>query len=477
MVHFIFATGRVELLVLLPKGNGKTTLVAALAVYHLLVQQKNAECFIGAADKEQADEMYRFAAHYCEAHPEIRKLTTVRRSTREIRSKKDRGFIRVLASDQSKSGGKRHSFNPTLALIDELHAHDNDNLYVALRSALFKAKGRLIVISTAGHDQETVLGKLRLSFHQIDTKGGTVVEGLEVDDMGQLYDDRDGFLRIAISASGNSAMLEWALEEHMDWQNDDALVKRVNPASFVNEDSIRDAREAPGITPWQFARYRCNIWTVGEEYWLPPGVWEGLHETFDPYEDIPQGADVVAALDMARYQDVAAITCVYLATNPQVIPSEQCEGKVWLEYVRQGSYEQPVPYGEIKKAIRDLDSRFNLICSFDPRYSDQMGEELEAEGITMVKFPQGNERMCPASMNLYRAIVDGRLRWCKNHPNAGILTRHVRAGVQDEISRDLWRLVKRKGRGPAIDGLIALAMAWQTAFFVPLLDEPWVEMI
>jgi phage terminase large subunit-like protein len=58
---------RVELLVLLPKGNYKTTLFAALAVFHTLTVQ-NANCFIGAADKLQADEMYRFASHFAETH-------------------------------------------------------------------------------------------------------------------------------------------------------------------------------------------------------------------------------------------------------------------------------------------------------------------------------------------------------------------------------------------------------------------------
>ena len=64
----LFAAGGVEVVCLLPKGQGKTTLLASLAVFHLLVTT-NAECFIGAADKEQADEMYRFAAHFIESEP------------------------------------------------------------------------------------------------------------------------------------------------------------------------------------------------------------------------------------------------------------------------------------------------------------------------------------------------------------------------------------------------------------------------
>lgn len=57
--------------------------------------------------------MYRFASHFVESEPELEALLVVRKSTREIRSRRDQGFIRVLASDTSAAGGRRHSFNPT----------------------------------------------------------------------------------------------------------------------------------------------------------------------------------------------------------------------------------------------------------------------------------------------------------------------------------------------------------------------------
>ncbi|MGH8527827.1 MAG: hypothetical protein ACREXY_27490, partial [Gammaproteobacteria bacterium] len=72
ILRLIFA-GLVELLVLIPKGQAKTTLMAALAVYHLLVTQ-NANCYIGAATKVQAEELYRFACHFVQSEPELARL-------------------------------------------------------------------------------------------------------------------------------------------------------------------------------------------------------------------------------------------------------------------------------------------------------------------------------------------------------------------------------------------------------------------
>ncbi len=442
VVRELFEAGRVEVLLLLPKGNGKSSLLSALGVFHLLVTP-NAECFIGAADKEQADTMYRFASHFVESEPELEALLLVRKSTREIRSRRDQGFIRVLASDTSAAGGRRHSYNPTLALVDELHSHANDHLYVSLRSAAFKRGGLVVTISTAGHDQELTLGKLRAGMLELDQHGGTVERGLRVDTDGSVAPAADGRLTVARSGSGRTVMLEWACHADDDLSNP-AVVKLANPASFVTVDSLADALEAPGITPWAFSRYRANVWTVGFESWIPPRAWEALESA----EEIPEGAEIVAALDMGRYQDCAALVWLWAREGgPPVV-----RARIWLS----GGIDAPIEYGPVKGAIRDPAALYDVrAVGFDPRYFDQAAEELEGEGLPMVKFDQSNERMCPASMELRKAILTGQLA----HDGDPLLAAHVAAGVTKDVSADQWRLVKSKRRGPAIDALIALVMA------------------
>lgn len=55
--------------------------------------------------------------------------------------------LRVLAADAPKL----HGLTPSLAIIDELHTHPDDHVYLALRAATLKRRGsKLITISTAG---------------------------------------------------------------------------------------------------------------------------------------------------------------------------------------------------------------------------------------------------------------------------------------------------------------------------------------
>lgn len=470
ILRMVFA-GLVELLVLIPKGQAKTTLMAALAVYHLLVTD-NANCYIGAATKTQAEELYRFACHFVESEPEISALLRVLDGTKTIRSRRDQGFLKVLASDDSKTGGKSQGFNPTLAIIDELHAHENDNLYVDMRTGLFKRHGLLVTLTTAGWDTTSVLGLLRENFMQAEQVGGSCKTGLvALDDGNWTYDLIPG--RLTIATIGKSAMLEWALRPKghplgEDDPDDMDVVKLANPASWVTIESLEDARDAPGITPWQFRRYRCNLWTLAFESWLPDGAWQRLQHSAVPVLTAKSwlgasndsldahiaklflaGAPLVGALDMARYQDTAAL--VLLGPGPDAKTTPRMIS--W----RSGGPDNPVPYGPIYRAVRGVCGLYKVkAIGLDDKYLDEMYATLHGERLPVESFPQSNERMCPAAADLRQSIVTDQKY---AHDGDAILTAHVTAAVAKDVGDGGFKLVKSKKNGPPIDGGVALAMA------------------
>lgn len=452
ILRTIFTTGRVELLVLIPKGHAKTTLMAALAIFHLLITH-NANVYIGAADKVQADEMYRFAAHFAESEPELAARLKVLRGTREIRSRVDQGFIRVLASDDSKQGGKRQGFNPTLALIDELHAHENDNLYIDMRSGLFKRKGLLVTITTAGWDTEGVLGKLRQSFLDMPE----AQRGLIATTDGRVRKHKDGRLTIATKPSGNSAMLEWAIRDDDD-ADDMSTVKLANPASWVTIASLEDAKES--LTPWTFLRYRCNRWTLTFESWLPEGCLDLIYE---PGLTLVPGLPSFGAIDMGRYRDSAAFTVVQKRPDGTV--------PAWAWIWRSGGQADPVPYDKPRAAIKTAHESLSLSAvGYDPRYFDQSAAELLDAGVPMELFPQSNERMCPAAADLRTAIVGNRaegLEPAMRHNGDPEFARHLMAAIPKEVGDGMFKLVKSRSNGPPIDATVALAMAHRLSLIEP----------
>jgi hypothetical protein len=470
---------RRELLVLIPKGQAKTTLMAALAVFHLLIVP-NANCYIGAADKIQAGEMYRFASHFVESEPEIAALAKVLGGTKRIESRTDQGFIQVLASDDSKEGGKKQGFNPTLALLDELHAHENDNLYTDMRSGLFKRNGILVTITTAGWNLEGVLGKLRQTFLDAAVTGGQVFKNLiATDDGGTRVDNALGRLTRAVKRSGNSVMLEWALRPQSKKPGEDAgddptdmrVVKLVNPASWVTIASLVDALES--LRFGAFKRYRCNLWTLAFDAWIPDGKWDELynpsvpeveHRTWldAPEEELeayiktlyPPDTPVVGFIDMARYRDCAAILLLGRIDGlcvPRAI--------VW----KSGGEDHPIPYGPTKFAWRRIADNYRLgAAAYDPKYYDQSAEELtdgedgEKPIDVMELWPQSNERMCPAAADLRTAILTDKKF---AHDGDPILSAHIMSAVSQEVGKDMFKLVKSGPNGPPIDACVSLAVA------------------
>jgi hypothetical protein len=224
-----------ELAVLLPRGCGKTSLQAAYSLWHLVTRPGHVYC--AAASREQARILFEYASAYARIldHPKV-----VDRHL-ELRwcpdPKHPRVFtrhLRVLAADAPRLHGLTYG----LAIVDELHAHPNDQVYLALLTALAKAKGaKLIVISSAGQGADSALGRLR----------ARALAQPSVTRRGFLTDARGPGLR----------MLEWSVPE--DVELTPRNVKRANPASWVRVEDLAAQQEA--VPELAFRRYHAGEWT------------------------------------------------------------------------------------------------------------------------------------------------------------------------------------------------------------------------
>ena len=95
-------SGRRETLILLPRGNGKSTLFAALALWHSY--DAAAAIYVAAASRDQAAVLFDIARGMAAAHPDLERRITATR--RELRTAD--GFVKVISSDAPKQhGGER----------------------------------------------------------------------------------------------------------------------------------------------------------------------------------------------------------------------------------------------------------------------------------------------------------------------------------------------------------------------------------
>jgi phage terminase large subunit-like protein len=414
--------GKRELVIIIPKKNGKTTVLGALALFHLK-EWPEAECVIGAASRDQARILFRQASGLVRRSG-LATIFDVKPGYGEVRLQgedRDGARVRVLAADASTADG----VIPTLALVDELHRHPSGDLYGVFMDGLGPRHGQMITISTAGASQDSPLGRLRAKAYELP--------GFVRDEVAKKS--------LATSEDGSFVMHEWALSPTDD-VDDIATVKLANPASWHTVSSLQRRHDSPSMTPWQWRRFACGVWTEGEEPWIKPEMWDVLADSsleLDEDEAVWIGVDVGVRHDSTAIVTVAARGDGTVAVKARILKP------------RHGG----LPLEVIEAAIREeCEGRSVQSVLFDPWTFRRSAELLEADGLPMVEFPQSPERMANASENLYRLIEGGLLV----HDGDPTLRAHVVAGVTKETERG-WRLVKDPKLSRPIDALIALAMA------------------
>jgi phage terminase large subunit-like protein len=420
----LYFFGVTELIIIMPKKNGKTTLMAALALYHLLMTP-GAECVIGAASEEQAAIIYRQARKMVlraglDRRPLGRDrshsgpvayegIFDVRPGIHEIRY--EVGRIRVLPAKIEHIQGQI----PTLALVDEYHCHPTSDMYSAFRDGL-TGDARMVTITNPGTDASSPLGQLRSQITQHPCQ----VQGRR---------------RQFSSPDGSVVLVEWGLEPTDD-PDDIEVVWKANPASWQTKTALRRRHDSPSTRRVEWLRYGCGLWTNSENPWLDERMWDGLAVDIGGVTDgdevfvaVRVGVGVGIGIASPRGEDSVAVSAQNMApTGP---------GRVSL--------------AELEPYLRGLVERYDVReIAYD---RDQLGlaaDVLENEGLPMVEVPQRIARLSQASATLWRLISTGALM----HDGDPMLRDQVLAGQMKERTTGAYLVGTDQTRA-----LIAVAMA------------------
>jgi Phage Terminase len=200
----------------------------------------------------------------------------------------------------SADGFVAHGLKPSAVIIDELHAWSTGKqleLFDALDTAVHKRPGGFwLVITTAGHDKSSLLGRLYSS----------MLESLELD-------EKPGF--VVGRYEFNGVLMHWyGVPEDCD-ADDRKLWRAVNPASFVTTEALRKQRNSPSMSRATFARLHLNAWVAPDvERWIASDTWLGLAGNVE----IPEGATVFIGADGSRAYDTTAIAWASKAPDGRI---------------------------------------------------------------------------------------------------------------------------------------------------------------
>jgi phage terminase large subunit-like protein len=138
------------------RKNGKTALIAAMVLAHLVGPEQipNGEIFSAANDREQASQVFKVARQIVEADPELQSIIRVIPSTKTLACYSNGSFYRAISAE----AGTKHGLNPSFVIYDELAQAKNRELYDVLDTSMgARSEPLFAVISTQSNDPEHIL--------------------------------------------------------------------------------------------------------------------------------------------------------------------------------------------------------------------------------------------------------------------------------------------------------------------------------
>jgi phage terminase large subunit-like protein len=448
-----------------PKKNGKSTLLAGIALYMLLADEEpGAEVYGAACDREQAGIIYREAAAMVRASPALSKVLEVVDSRKTIIHRASNSFYRVLSADAFRAEG----LNIHALLFDEMHAQRDRRLYDALRyGGAARRQPLLLSITTAG----------------------------ELDRKALWWEQRTYAERCKADPTLDPAFYGCVYKaDEADDPFDEATWRKANPSlgyTITLESFAADALEAKNSPSKlnSFLRYRLDIATSSDVRWILPDKWAACGGALRPLD----GRQAYVGLDLSSTTD---LTCaVYLFPDEDgtfdVLPffwaaAENAQGRAhrdkvpYLDWARDKTEYGPLlrltdgnatDYDTVRRDINEINKRFVIRqMGIDPWNAQHISQQLQGDGFEIVAFRQGYGSFSSPCKFLETLTLSGRLRHA-NHPMLSWMANNV--SIEMNHAGDI-KPSKSKST-ERIDGMVALVEAlglWQTAT-APKPEQNW----
>jgi len=359
-----------------PRGNAKSTLSSALALYML------------AADGEGGAEVYSLATTRDQARIVFGDAQTMARRSAGFRSRFAVNVgahnMHVLASGSkfealSAEGSTLDGLNIHFGCVDELHAHKTRTVYDVVETGTGKRDNSLLwVITTAGSNRAGIC-------YEVRTFVTKLLDGVVHDD----------------SQFG----IVYGLDDGDAWDTEAALIK-ANPNWGI---SVRPevlgplqakAMQLPSAIN-NFKTKHLNEWVNADTAWMDMRAWDACANSgldLDAFE----GQPCWIGLDLASKTDIAALMLIfqhpdisdaYVAFGKYYLPEDTVNGAGNSQYpgwMRTGRLTvtpgNVIDFSWIEADLLDMASRFGIqAVAFDPFQATQLSTRMLSEGLPMIE--------------------------------------------------------------------------------------------
>lgn len=447
-----------RLVLLLPRGNRKTSLAAAITLLHLAGPERMPGGLVlsAASALDQSRELFNEAALIIQHDRRLAPHLKVRKSVSAIEFPRLSTVYKAISAD----GGVQHGKTPAMVIADELHVwkgRPGRDLWEALDSALVKTPNTLMVIaSTSGRGQEN------LAWEQVDY-------ALKVQ-RGEIHDDAT--LPVIFMADKDD-----------DWRQE-SLWFAVNPGlrhGYPDLNGLRDkakkAEHSPGDRDG-FMQFNLNVWLdKSTSSFVDMGVYDEGAAPFDL--DALKGRPCWLGVDMSTTTDLTAVVAAFPDEDGgfTVLPHAFCpgdnirgradrDGVAYPTWAAAGHLTATpgnvVDYQAVVDHIRHLAATYDVReIAFDRALAQPVMAPLLEERLPVLEMDLSIKNQAAGLNTLERAIVGRQLRhgghpvlrWCMENVAAytgpsGLRTMHKgKSTDRIDLAFACWMAVQRASLG------------------------------
>jgi phage terminase large subunit-like protein len=432
-----------------PRGNAKSTLSSAVALYMLAADREGgAEVYSLATTRDQARIVFGDAQTMARRSPGFRNRFGVEVGAHNLHVLSTGSKFEALSAEGSTLDG----LNIHFGCIDELHAHKTRTVYDVVETGTGKRDNSLLwVITTAGSNRSGIC-------YEVRTFVTKLLDGVFEDDtqFGIIY----------------------GLDDGDDWTTESALIK-ANPNWGI---SVRPevlaplqakAMQLPSAVN-NFKTKHLNEWVNADTAWMDMRAWEACGDsTLDI--DAFAGQPCWIGLDLASKTDVAALLIVF--AHPDVAGAYAVFGKYYLPeetisasgnsqyegWMRTGRITATpgnvIDFEWIEADLLELASRFEIqAVAFDPFQATQLSTRMLSQGLPMIEVRPTVLNFSEPMKTLEALVLQKKL----SHDGDPVLTWMASNVVAHLDAKD--NIYPRKERPEnKIDGIVALIMALSRA--------------
>lgn len=396
-----------------PRGNGKSSLSACLALWALHDDEHSPQVPVIATTLGQAIRtVFTTCRRMTEVSPALAERTIAYSAIGNTRLYVPRtdGVLYPLPADPDGLQG----LDPSLAIVDEVGFVAPECWDAMVLASGKRPRSLVLGVGTPNIDRQGAMFELRERH----------LEGM----------DMPGF-----------RFIEFAADQGCDLHDRDQW-RKANPAigaKFLDEEALASAvATSPEAS---FRVYRLGQWELAGENWLPVGAFDACRRPGVGLQ--VDGAPVFVGVDVALKHDTTAVVAV------------QRQGDVLAAVARifdpKGS---TVDISLVEEYLRLLHRTYPVQeVAYDPAYFERSAQALLDEGLPLVEFAQSAPKMVPACGNAYELIATEQVV----HDFDAQASEQVIA-AQPKVAGEGWRLSKGRTKRK-IDTAIALVMALDRA--------------